>query len=132
MKLLSTAIIAITAATFSFSPVFADDTNTIAASGSFTGANDHITTGGVQIVKTADGGAVVILDSDFSLDGAPDPRVGFGKDGEYVAATDLGKLQNLTGVQVYVVPPTVNVDDFNEVYIWCLQFNVSLGSADIS
>ena len=131
MKLLSTAIIAITAATFSFTPVLADDVSSI-ASGTFTGANDHITTGGVQIVKTADGGAVVILDSDFSLDGAPDPRVGFGKDGEYVAATDLGELQNLTGVQVYVVPPTVNVDDFNEVYIWCLQFNVSLGSADIS
>lgn len=131
MKLFSTALIAITAAAFSFSPVLAEDSNAI-ASGSFTGANDHITTGGVQIVKTADGGAVVILDSDFSLDGAPDPRVGFGRDGEYAAATDLGALQNLTGVQVYVVPPTVNVDDFNEVYIWCLKFGVSLGSADIS
>ena len=131
MKLFSTALIAITAATLSFSPVLAEDKNAI-KSGSFTGANEHITTGGVQIVKTADGGAVVILDSDFSLDGAPDPRVGFGKDGEYAAVTDLGKLQNLTGVQVYVVPASVNVDDFNEVYIWCLQFNVSLGSAGIS
>jgi hypothetical protein len=131
MKLFSTALIAITAATLSFSPVLADGHSAI-SSGSFTGANDHITTGGVQIVKTADGGAVVILDSDFSLDGAPDPRVGLGKDGEYAPATDLGKLQNLTGVQVYVVPPSVNVDDFNEVYIWCLQFNVSLGSAEIS
>ena len=45
--------------------------------GTFTGASDHITTGGVKIIKTANGGAVVILDSDFSLDGAPDPRVGF-------------------------------------------------------
>jgi len=131
MKIFSTALIAITAATLSFSPVLADDNSAI-TSGSFTGANDHITTGGVQIVKTADGGAVVILDSNFSLDGAPDPRVGLGKDGEYVAAADLGELQNLTGVQVFVVPPSVNVDDFNEVYIWCLQFNVSLGSADIS
>lgn len=101
-------------------------------SGTFTGASDHITTGGVQIVKTADGGAVVILDSDFSLDGAPDPRVGFGKDGKFVEASDLGKLQNLTGVQVYIVPPSVNVDDFNEVYIWCLKFGVPLGVADIS
>ena len=72
--------------------------------GTFTGASDHITTGGVQIVKTANGGAVVILDSDFSLDGAPDPRVGLGKDGKYVAATDLGTLGHLTGVQVYIVP----------------------------
>ena len=99
--------------------------------GTFTGASDHITTGGVKIIKTANGGAVVILDSDFSLDGAPDPRVGFGKDGKYVAATDLGKLGNLTGVQVYIVPASVNVDDFNEVYIWCRKFSVPLGVASL-
>ena len=99
--------------------------------GTFTGASDHITTGGVKIVKTANGGAVVILDSDFSLDGAPDPRVGLGKDGKYVEATDLGKLENLTGVQVYIVPASVNVDDFNEVYIWCRKFSVPLGVASL-
>lgn len=131
MKLFSTALIAITAATISLSPVLADGHSSV-VSGTFTGASDHITTGGVQVVKTADGGAVVILDTDFSLDGAPDPRVGFGNDGTYVEATDLGALQNLTGLQIYVVPPTVNVDDFNEVYIWCLQFGVPLGVAEIS
>ena len=99
--------------------------------GTFTGASDHITTGGVKIVKTANGGAVVILDSDFSLDGAPDPRVGLGKDGKYVAATDLGTLGHLTGVQVYIVPAAVNVDDFNEVYIWCRKFGVPLGVASL-
>ncbi len=97
--------------------------------GSFTGASNHITTGGVKIVKTADGGAVVILDSDFSLDGAPDPRVGLGKDGRFIDSADLGELQNLTGVQVYIVPASVNVDDFNEVYIWCKKFSVPLGVA---
>ncbi len=101
----------------------------VAASGLFTGASDHITTGGVSIVKTADGGAVVILDSDFSLDGAPDPRVGFGVDGVYKDASDLGELVSKTGVSVYIVPPSVNVDDFNEVYIWCRKFAVPLGIA---
>lgn len=100
--------------------------------GTFTGANEHVTTGGVQIVKTADGGAVVILDSDFSLDGAPDPRVGLGKDGTYDPASDLGILLHNTGVQVFVVPASVNVDDYNEVYIWCLKFSVSLGAASLS
>ncbi|WP_299153796.1 DM13 domain-containing protein [uncultured Tateyamaria sp.] len=131
MKFFSTALIAITAATISFSPVLAGDHSSV-ASGTFTGASDHITTGGVQIIKTADGGAVVILDTDFSLDGAPDPRVGFGNDGTYVDVTDLGELQQLTGLQIYIVPPTVNVDDFNEVYIWCKQFSVPLGVAGIS
>ncbi|MEM8652644.1 MAG: DM13 domain-containing protein [Pseudomonadota bacterium] len=104
----------------------------ITGKGQFTGASDHITTGGVSIVKTANGGAVVILDSDFSLDGAPDPRVGFGKDGKYVEATDLGELSSKTGLQVYVVPASVNVDDFNEVYIWCRKFAVPLGIASIN
>ena len=104
----------------------------INAKGIFTGASDHITTGGIQIVRTADGGAVVILDSDFSLDGAPDPRVGFGKDGKYADASDLGELQNLNGLQIYIVPASVNVDDFNEVYIWCRKFGVPLGVASLS
>jgi hypothetical protein len=106
--------------------------DTVALKGTFQGASKHITTGGISIVKTADGGAVVILDSDFSLDGAPDPRVGFGKDGTYVDATDLGALTSNTGTQVYIVPASVNVDDFNEVYIWCRKFGVPLGFATLS
>ena len=131
MKLLSAALVSLVIATFGIGSASAGE-NHARLSGTFTGASDHITTGGVQIVKTADGGAVVILDTDFSLDGAPDPRVGFGKDGTYAEATDLGALQNLNGLQIYVVPASVNVDDFNEVYIWCLKFGVPLGVADIS
>lgn len=101
------------------------------SSGSFTGASDHITTGGVKIIKNADGSAVVILDSNFSLDGAPDPRVGFGKDGKYADVSDLGPLTQKDGLQVYLVPASVNVDDFNEVYIWCKQFSVPLGVASV-
>ena len=131
MKLLSAALVSLVIATFGIGSASAGENNA-RLSGTFTGASEHITTGGVQIVKTADGGAVVILDTDFSLDGAPDPRVGFGKDGTYAEATDLGALQNLNGLQIYVVPASVNVDDFNEVYIWCLKFGVPLGVADIS
>lgn len=130
-KILLKSLAVAAVATIAFNPLsaIADETG---ASGTFTGASDHITTGGVQIVKTADGGAVVILDSDFSLDGAPDPRVGFGSNGTFVEASDLGELQNLNGLQIYVVPPTINVDDFNEVYIWCLEFGVPLGVAALS
>jgi len=100
-------------------------------SGTFTGKSDHITTGGVTIVKTANGGAVVILDSNFSLDGAPDPRVALGKDGKYADETDLGILIKNDGLQVYAIPAHVNVDDYNEVYIWCKKFAVPLGVASV-
>lgn len=100
-------------------------------SGTFTGASDHITTGGVTIVKNADGTATVTLDENFSLDGAPDPRVAFGKDGSYASEGDLGVLKNLNGKQVYTVPASINVDDYNEIYIWCLKFSVPLGVAEL-
>lgn len=129
-NLISIAATATFLAITSFVPNIAAAADT-AATGSFTGANDHITTGGVSVIKTANGGAVVILDTNFSLDGAPDPTVGFGKDGAYIEATELGDLGELTGLQVFVVPASVNVDDFNEIYIWCAQFNVSLGVASL-
>ncbi|MEP0960919.1 MAG: DM13 domain-containing protein [Roseobacter sp.] len=79
-----------------------------------------------------DGVTVVILGDNFSLDGAPEPSVGFGKDGEYVKATDLGDLGELNGLQAFVVPASVNVVDYNEIYIWCDKFNVSLGVASLN
>jgi hypothetical protein len=102
----------------------------VVAAGTFTGANDHVTTGGVSVVKT-DKGYFVILAADFSLDGAPDPKVGFGKDGKYDIKTQLAHLKSKTGEQVYEIPSSVDASQYNEVYIWCEQFGVSLGSAKI-
>lgn len=118
------------AAMISFAPMTAS-AGDAHSSGSFIGKSDHITTGGVKVIKTADGGAVVILDSDFSLDGAPDPRVAFGTDGKYDDASNLGVLQSINGLQMYRVPATVNVDKYNEVYIWCSKFSVPLGVASL-
>lgn len=110
----------------SLSTAFADIT------GSFVGASDHITTGGVTITKNADGTATVTFDSSFSLDGAPDPRIGFGKDGTFINASDLGKLKSLNGAQSYTVPADLNIDDYNELYVWCLKFAVPLGVAQLN
>ncbi|SFJ27263.1 DM13 domain-containing protein [Jannaschia pohangensis] len=101
-------------------------------SGTFTGASDHVTTGGVSIVKTPAGGTLLVLDADFSLDGAPDPRVILGRDGAPVDAADLGALTNLNGLQAYVVPATLDLSTLDEVYIWCEEFSVPLGFADLN
>ncbi|MEL6887345.1 MAG: DM13 domain-containing protein [Pseudomonadota bacterium] len=101
------------------------------SSGTFTGASDHITTGTVDVVANADGSHTIILGDDFSLDGAPDPRVGLGKDGFYDGNTDAGVLGNLTGAQSFTVPAGVDVSQYNEVYIWCEKFSVPLGVATL-
>ncbi|MGC1497318.1 MAG: DM13 domain-containing protein [Sulfitobacter sp.] len=116
-------------ALITFGPVTASFADT---SGTFVGASDHITTGGVSVTKNDDGTSTVTFDANFSLDGAPDPRVGFGKDGKFVSISDLGALKNLNGAQSYVVPASLDIDDYNELYIWCLKFAVPLGVAQLN
>ena len=101
-----------------------------AGSGSFTGLSNHVTKGDVHVVRTDNGWEIHLKDS-FWFDGAPDPRVGFGKGGKFVDPTDFEPLRNNAGAQVYKVPANINPEDFDEVYIWCRKFSVPLGVASI-
>lgn len=96
--------------------------------GVFTGLSNHVTTGGVEVVQ-ADDGWEIHLKGDFTFDGAPDPRVGFGKDGKFVDPTDFEPLRENSGAQVYKVPASIDPTQFDEVYIWCRKFSVPLGVA---
>ena len=98
--------------------------------GSFTGASDHITTGTVTVTKE-NNEYVVVLGPDFSLDGAPDPKVGFGTAGEYDIKSQLGHLNSLTGEQKFKIPADLNIESYDEIYIWCEKFSVPLGVAKI-
>lgn len=102
----------------------------VVASGTFTGASGHETSGTVTILKT-DSGFLAVLEEDFSLDGAPDPKLGFGQDG-YVETTTFSDLNKNTGRQSYAIPARINPDDFNEFYIWCERFAVPLGVAKLN
>ncbi len=125
-----------TAATFAFVaafalqilPALAADT---LGTGTFVGKSNHITTGSVQVVKNSDGSHTVILGSDFTFDGAPDPSEGFGKNGKYDKSTGMGLLRSNNGQQSYVVPAGVDPSKYNEVYIYCLRFSVPLGVASL-
>ncbi len=97
-------------------------------SGIFSGRSDHVTTGGVSITGKA-GNYTLVLASDFSLDGAPDPVVGFGNGGVFAAGSVVGKLQALTGTQAYALPADFDPAAHGEVYVWCDQFSVPLGVA---
>lgn len=102
-----------------------------ARTGQFTGASDHVTSGSVTVTKDASG-YIVQLGPQFFLDGAPDPKVGFGVNGTYVDGTLIGVLQSKTGAQSYRVPAHLNVADFTDVFIWCEKFSVPLGVAAIN
>ena len=99
--------------------------------GTFKGLSNHVTTGDVSIVSGADG-VQILLASNFTFDGAPDPKVALGKDGKYDPATLIEPLRSISGEQSYQVPASINVADYNEVYIWCEKFSVGLGVASLS
>jgi len=105
----------------------ADD---VVASGTFAGASGHKTSGGVSVVRT-DAGTTVVLEQDFSLDSAPDPKVGFGRDGVYDTKAQLAPLGANTGQQSYPIPASVDPEKYNEVYIWCEKYAVPLGVAKL-
>lgn len=121
--------IAATAALFT-GPVTALADEEIVASGSFKGASSHETNGNITIRKTDDG-VVVVLEDDFDFDGAPDPKLGFGKDGRYDRASQISHLGSNKGRQVYDVPAHVDPEAYNEFYVWCEKYNVPLGVADL-
>lgn len=102
----------------------------VIATGTFQGSSDHVTTGGVAVVKT-DSGHVLKLQPDFSLDGAPDPKLGFGNDGQYDTATTFSPLNANTGEQDYDLPASIDPTGYNEVYVWCEEFSVPLGVAKL-
>lgn len=102
----------------------------IGEKGTFQGRSNHVTSGSVQIVEIEDK-YVVELGDDFSLDGGPDPRVGFGTDGTYDPDSHLGALLRLKGKQYYAVPKTKGISQYNEVYIWCEVASVPLGVAKL-
>ena len=97
--------------------------------GTFKGRSNHVTSGGVTVVKEG-GKAYVVLQSDFAFDGAPDPKVALGRDG-YDKSTVLGALRSNSGAQRYEIPASMTIEGVNEVWIWCEQFNVPLGVATL-
>ncbi len=110
-------------------PITASAQDQVLASGKFQGQSGHAASGGVSVVKTAKG-TLVVLAPDFKFDGAPDPKLGFGKSG-YVKSTQFSKLKSNSGKQTYEIPSTIDPADYTEVWVWCERFAVPLGVATL-
>jgi hypothetical protein len=129
-SIILSAVTAITLLTsLGASAVCADDD--ILLSGQFRGVSGHQTNGDVSVRETADG-KVVVLEESFSFDGAPDPKLGFGKDGSYDKGSQFSALGSNSGRQVYKLPADVDPAAYNQVYVWCERYSVPLGVADLN
>lgn len=108
-------------------PATAAAQDQVLASGTFQGQSGHAASGGVSVVKTATGN-VVVLEPDFRFDGAPDPKLGFGRNG-YLKSTQFSELKSNSGRQTYELSPAIDPSEFTEVWVWCERYSVPLGVA---
>jgi len=72
----------------------------------------------------------VTLEQNFSFDGAPDPKLGFGRNG-YDPKAKFPEFRSNKGKQVYEVPASIDASQYTEIWIWYQQYNVPLGVAAI-
>ncbi|SRR5260221_6907636 len=97
-------------------------------SGMFVGL-DGPTTGTASVYDQH--GTKYIVFNPFQSHSGPDLKVYLSKD---INANDyirLGKLQAISGRQVYVVPGSPSISDYNYVHIWCEKYTVDFARAEV-
>ena len=91
----------------------------------------HTGSGDVSVVETEEG-YIIRFGDNFNVANGPDLYVGLGKDGEYKKGTEIAKLKGNIGSQNYALPADVNLEDYNEIWIWCRAFSVGFAKASLS
>ena len=118
-------------------PVITRAAKTLLSSGQFvTVDQSHATTGTARIVEK-DGQRFLEFDAAFDTARGPAVQVVLHKgnsvpvsltEGDYVY---IGDLQSFEGAQRYAIPADINIEDYESVAIWCQEFNVTFGYADL-
>ncbi|WP_341368953.1 DM13 domain-containing protein [Yoonia sp. BS5-3] len=96
-----------------------------------TRAVDYIAQHGVSAVPSSDGGTLLVLQTQFDHAGDPDLRILLGKDGIPAPETDLGPLAQITGLQVFKAPPTMDIAQFDSLHIWDSAAGRHIGAAPL-
>ncbi len=101
--------------------------------GSFVGVGDgiHDAQGNVLIVEADDGSRFLRFEN-FKATNGPDLFVYLATDETADDFVNLGVLKGNIGNQNYMIPPGADLSNHDTVLIWCKQFSVLFGSAQLS
>lgn len=107
--------------------------NMMELSGSFLGVGDgiHNAEGFVRVVHI-DGGKDVLRLEDLMVTNGPDLYVYLATDKEASDFVDLGRLKANNGNQNYDIPVGTDLSKYDNVLVWCKQFSVLFGSAELT
>jgi hypothetical protein len=103
-------------------------TATLLKSGTIVGIGH--TASGIASLYERGGKKIVLLDPYDSQNG-PDLKVYLSKDINASSYISLGALKSVTGKQSYEVPGNPDAAEYNYIMIWCEQFTVVFGRAEI-
>ena len=107
---------------------FDPSTATLIKSGMLVGVG-HTVSGTASIYESA-GKKTVLLDP-YSSQNGPDLKVYLSKDEKATSYINLGKLKSTDGKQSYEIPDNPDVTDYKFVLVWCEQFTVIFGKAEL-
>jgi Electron transfer DM13 len=104
-------------------------------------SHEHATTGTVRIIRQPDGTRLLTLEN-LDTSNGPDVHVWLsaadvveGTAGWFTAGSadyfDLGLIKGNQGNQVYAIPADVDLSKYRSVDLWCVQFSVSFGAAQL-
>ncbi|MGH9923332.1 MAG: DM13 domain-containing protein, partial [Nitrososphaerales archaeon] len=105
--------------------------------GNFVGAGDgiHNAEGVARILAVNDGNTEhrILRLENFKSTNGPDLYVYLSKDSRRISDgyIELATLKGNIGNQNYDIPDDVNLEEYSHVLIWCKQFSVLFGYADL-
>ncbi len=99
-------------------------------SGQFTGVSGHHAEGTADLIKSGDK-YIIRFENDFKITNGPDLLVYLGKGGQYYSNAKIAELKGNIGSQNYELPSSININDYNEVWVWCRSFHVGFGMAEL-
>lgn len=104
-----------------------------ALSGMFVGVGDgiHDAQGSAKVLTLEDGSRVLRFE-DFKSTNGPDLYVYLATDKDASDFVSLGPLKANIGSQNYGIPEGVDLSKYDTALVWCKQFSVLFGSAELS
>ncbi len=104
-------------------------TGTVLAQGVFSGTSSYKVTGSVKFIEA--NGVKTLRFENFVSSNGPDLKVYLAKDINAVNFISLGVLKSTSGNQNYNVSGMPDISQYRYALIWCQQFGVLFGSAQL-
>jgi hypothetical protein len=110
-----------------------DDAVMAELAGSFVGVGDGIHNAeGVAKILYLKGGSDILRLEDLKATNGPDLHVYLSTDKHASDFVDLGRLKANIGSQNYDIPEGTDLSKYSTVLVWCKQFSVLFGSANLT